>query len=151
MEKAWRNIPAGACLLKKQPLRLNGGSLGALGEQGSKNITFGVFRSPEEFVESAVAAGHPVGRDAKLPAVLAETIEFVSNNSLKAVASLRVEALKFWLDRAKALSEAEKSLHDSLHPSLRGILAPKRLLLWKNMLEYYGYPDCDVFNDRWKG
>ena len=121
-------------------MRLNGGSLGALGEQGSKNITFGVFRSPEEFVESAVAAGHPVGRDAKLPAVLA-------------VASLRVEALKFWLDRAKALSEAEKSLHDSLHPSLRGILAPKRLLLWKNMLNWSttGIPTVMCLMKWWKG
>ena len=60
---------------------------------------------------------------------------------------VRVEALKFWLARARALNEAEKSLHESLHPALRDILAPKRLLLWKEMMEYYGYPDCDVFNE----
>jgi len=38
-------------------------------------------------------------------------------------------------------------LHKSLHPSLKGILAPKRLLLWKEMLEYYQYPDVSVFDE----
>ena len=41
----------------------------------------------------------------------------------------------------------EKKLHETLHPSLKSILAPKRLLLWKEMLEYYQYPDVSVFDE----
>ena len=30
---------------------------------------------------------------------------------------------------------------------MRSILAPKRLLLWKEMMEFYGHPDCAVFDE----
>ena len=63
------------------------------------------------------------------------------------VARHRLSELEHWLERAKALVEDEATLHKSLDPALRGILAPKRLLLWKEMMVHYKYPDCEVFDE----
>lgn len=41
---------------------------------GTSESYFGIFRTPEEFVQSAVEAGHPTHHDTCLPEVLAEAI-----------------------------------------------------------------------------
>ena len=106
---------------------------------------FGVCRSCDQFVRDAVRAGHPVERATSLPGVLMESVEFISSNSMFSVAKHRHAVLASWLERGKALSADEASFHSSLHPSVRSILAPKRLL-WKEVMEFYGYPDCAVFD-----
>ena len=82
-----------------------------------------------------------------LPHALSHALDFLQSRSLKEVARHRLDTLNFWLDRGKKLCNDEIKLHESLHPSLRGILAPKRLLLWREMLEYYHYPDVAVFDE----
>ena len=167
LQTAWRGVPMGACLLKRPPLRLNGGN----GDNNQNNpsncpgannvhpvspgdnsplnnvLHFGVYRSGAQFVAAAAIAGHPAGGEARLPNALSEAIQFVSSRPVHEVAQHRLCTLKFWLARGKALVKSEKDLHDSLHPSIRDILAPKRLLLWKEMLEYYHYPDLEVFDE----
>jgi len=167
LHAAWRGVPSGSCLLKRPPLRLKGGS----GENNQNNpsnclgannvhpdspcdnsplnnvLHFGVYRSGAQFVAAAAIAGHPAGGEARLPSALSEAIQFVSCRSVHEVAQHRLSTLKFWLARGKSLVAAEKDLHDSLHPSIKGILAPKRLLLWKEMLAFYHYPDLGVFDE----
>ena len=149
----WLHVPVGACLLKK-PLRLMGGEKPETEnpQQQSdrpdmKRLTFGIFRSCEKFVERAVEVGHPGGKEARLPSVLSEAIRFLAENSERRVAEVRLAELKRWLSRAKELSVAEAELHQSLPDSVKGILAPKRLLLWKEMMAHYQYPDCRVFDE----
>ena len=148
LQAEWNGIPVGACLLKKPPLRLNGGK--EL-QPGMKRLSFGVFRTCDQFVEAAVAAGHPVNKESCLPSVLHEAVNFVTSHSMKDTAKHRLDALKFWLGRAKALKTDESALHSSLPTSLKSILAPKRLLLWKEMMEYYDYPDCEVYDEVTEG
>ena len=133
LQKEWNGIPAGACLLKKPPLRLNGGK--DL-QPGMKRLTFGVFRTCDQFVEAAVAAGHPVNKESRLPSVLHEAVNFVTSHSLKDIAKHRLDSLKYWLERARALRTDESELHACLPAPLKSILAPKRLLLWKEMMEF---------------
>ena len=78
LSKPWQNVPAGACLLKKQIVRSNGG-IGKL-QPGMKRVSFGVFRSSQEFVKTAVLAGHPISRETKLPAALDVAVDFLNNN-----------------------------------------------------------------------
>ena len=54
---------------------------------------------------------------------------------------------KFWLGKARLLKDDEASLHRSLPAPLARILQPKRLLLLKEMLRYYGYPDLEVVEE----
>ena len=63
------------------------------------------------------------------------------------LANFRISNLKYWLSRAKALEKDEAALHLSLPDHAQRILKPKRLLLWREMMEFYGYHDCDVFNE----
>lgn len=143
LSSPWRNIPAGACLLKK-PLRLTGGVEPKNGLD-TKRLTFGIYRTCEQFIGRAVTAGHPVGKEARLPRVLREAVDFVVTHPTRQVAEHRLGELKRWLARAKALTIKEAELHSSLPDTMRGILAPKRLLLWREMLMHYGYPDSEVF------
>jgi len=145
LSKPWKAVPAGACLLKKQTVRSNGG-IEKL-QPGTKRVAFGVFRSSDEFVMAAVEAGHPINRETKLPAALDAAVDFINANPMHVVAKHRISVLEHWLGRAKALAANEKALHDALDPALQGILAPKRLLLWKEMMEHFNYPDCKVFDE----
>ena len=154
----WMDIPAGACLLKKPP-RLTGGILAgrcdkklpdenaSSEDSRSKFLTFGIFRSCESFVLKAVEVGHPIGKEARLPTALCEAVHFLASHSERHVAELRLGELKRWLGRAKELSAEESKLHSTLPDPVKGILAPKRLLLWKELMTHYGYPDCCVFDE----
>ena len=108
---------------------------------------FGVYRTCEQFVHEAVSAGHPVGKSAKLPEALQSAVDIVAAHSMYEVAKHRHDTLAYWLSRAKALGTEEAALHESLPESLRSILSPKRLLLWKEMLEFYSYPDVAIFEE----
>ena len=144
LQNSWHSLPAGACLLKKFNLRSNGGfSI----KDGMRRLSFGIFGNPAVFVEAAVAAGHPVTREAKLPNALEDAVTFLCQKPPRVVADHRLTELKFWLERAKCLESAEAALHATLDRSLQDILAPKRLLLWKEMLGHYQYPDCEVFSE----
>lgn len=166
LKAAFQSVPAGSKLLKQPPLRLNGGlnnpGVNKFGDSPGDKLTmdvdeeklkpsdlahFGVYRTGEQFVKAAVKAGHPIGKDTKLPAPLQEAVNFVASHSSYEVAKSRHSTLVYWLDRAKSLQDEEKRLHSNLPVSMQGILAPKRLMLWKDMMSYYGYPDCEVFDE----
>ena len=152
LPQAWMQVPAGSCLLKKLPLRSSGGEIDKnsdkmADEKTHKDLFFGVYRTCDQFVKSACAAGHPAGKEARLPHALQDAVAFVSNNTRYDLAKHRLDTLKYWLNRGRALAQSEEALHASLHQSVRDILAPKRLLLWKEMLTHYGYPDMAVFEE----
>eukprot|EP00435_Cladocopium_sp_Y103_P026954 s3795_g6.t1 len=91
-----------------------------------------------------------MGKESRLPSALSEAIRFVCSNPMHVVARHRHDTLAHWLARAaraKELTTDEAKLHDSLHGDLRGILSPKRLLLWVEMMVHHGYPDVEVFDE----
>ena len=59
--------------------------------------------------------------------------------------------LKHWVNRAKELTEEEAVLKSQLAPHLANIIAPKRVLLWKEMLEAAQYPDLGVVGELIEG
>ena len=149
LQTPWMGILTGACFLKKL-MRLTGGDKLEC-DPGLKRLTFGIYRSCDQFISCATNAGHPVGREARLPAALREAIDFLEMHTAKQVTAHRLGELKHWLSRARELAEEEALFHASLPKSLKEILAPKRLLLWKEMLVHYGYPDGDVFSEVTEG
>lgn len=158
LQSEWRGIPPGSRLLTRPPLRLKGGNNLVGGSvtfpnsdkpnaSMTQSLFFGVYRNCEQFVEAAVSVGHPVSGTAVLPGALQEAVDFVASHSMYEVAKHRHDTLEYWLSRAKTLNVSEKALHEGLPPSLQSILSPKRLLLWKEMLEFYSYPDVAVFEE----
>ena len=60
---------------------------------------------------------------------------------------LRAQWLKKWVSRAKVLDVQEVEAKAGLQEHLSRILAPKRILLWEEMLKEANYPDMGVVNE----
>ena len=52
---------------------------------------------------------------------------------------------------AAQLEEKERVLHEGMPESLRKVLDGKRLLLWRSLLEKYGYDDLEIFEHMSQG
>ena len=59
----------------------------------------------------------------------------------------RAQFFGFWSKRSKELEAEEKALHANLEPHLRQVLQGKRLLIFKEMLNHFGYPDKKLVDD----
>ena len=65
--------------------------------------------------------------------------------------SRRLDESKFWLKKALELKKDEAALHSQMDPSVAAVLKGKRILLWKNMLEYIDYEDMGVVAEMTEG
>ena len=144
-------LPAHAQLLRSTPLRLKGGGDTTEAQGELVETAWGIPFSETRFVEEAIRAGHPRTVDAKIPTALEEAIQANATLSAGELADLRASWLRKWADRAVALQDSEAKLKASLPDHLREILKPKRLLLWKEILEAEGYPDPGVFDELCQG
>ena len=145
-------LPAGAQFLRVTPLRSNGGILQEASGSTSANQAeqaWGIPFSPEEFIHEAVQRGHPKAFSKLVPKFLKDAImdNFGLNLSLGEIASERVRWFARWTKRAKELSQEEASFKADLPEHVRKILCPKRLLLWKEILQELGYGDMEVFEE----
>ena len=153
-------LPAGAQLLRVTLAAVNRGEPRSGGElkpdseasQTTEWISaWGIPRSPEEFVKAAIKAGHPCQMEAALPKALQQAIDRNASTSAEQLARSRALFFKKWLARAKELEPEEQKFKASLPEHVAAILAPKRLLLWKELLEHYQYPDQQVFQEVTEG
>ena len=141
-----RTLPSGAQLLRVTPC--NSAKRGGEFEFVS---AWGIPRSPEEFVKAAVNAGHPCRNDFMLPPPLASAIDRNASESSESLARSRAVFFKKWIARSKELEDSEAAFKKSMAPHVSSILAPKKLLLWKELMEEYGYPDKEVFDEVTQG
>ena len=143
LTEPWEGIPAGAKFLQHQPLRLRGGN----SENSEHSFAFGIFRSPEQFVLEAVAKGHPIRLQNFLPQVLADAVGKTIECSSKQLNAERLSVLREWVTLARSLRQEEKEIHQKISTHAQKILAPKRIALWKALLERYEYPDLGVVDE----
>ena len=141
-----RILPSGAQLLRVTP-----GNSAKGGSDSEFVSAWGIPRSPDEFVKAAIVAGHPCRNDFVLPPPLASAIDRNASESSECLARSRAVFFKKWIARSKELEESEATFKKSLAPHVSSILAPKKLLLWKELMEEYGYPDKEVFDEVTQG
>ena len=74
---------------------------------------------------------------------------FQANAKTQPAELARLRALFFhkWSARARELEGQEEELKKSMPGHVAGILAPKRLLLWRELMVEFGYPDVGVFEE----
>ena len=108
---------------------------------------WGVPVTPQEFVATACQKRHPKNFVNLLPPVLEEAIHRNTHNSLGDLVELRAQWFKKWVSNAKALEAQEVEMKAGLTDHLSCILAPKRILLWAEMLKEANYPDMGVVNE----
>ncbi|CAE7222589.1 unnamed protein product [Symbiodinium sp. CCMP2592] len=135
-----RFAPAGPVPAHSQLLRAD--------KKGSDRLelAWGISWSPEEFIHKAVQAGHPKKFDSLLPSALSHSIDVNAKTTPADRAGLRAEWFAKWTKRAAELSGDEKKLKSSLPEYARKIVLPKRILLWREILEDLQYPDIGVLD-----
>ena len=114
-------------------------------------LAWGIPHSEQEFVRAAVQAGHPKTFEESLPTALKEAIALTASTPSAVIAEKRATWLRKWAARAVELAEAERDFKRTLPTHLQKILAPKRLLLWREILQAEGYPDLGVFDEMCRG
>ena len=110
---------------------------------------WGIPFLPEEFISEAVARGHPKAFSNLVPDILISAVErnFGHHCDVGILASERADWFATWTKRAGELSKSELKFKSQLDEHVRNILAPKRLLLWKEILTGLHYPDIGVFEE----
>ena len=122
------------------------------GEQFQAELcTAGIPREPWDFVAQAVKAGHPRSMSLHLNQEIMEMLRENFEKAPHVVVKERAQFFKFWSQRCKELESKEKALHEKLEPHLRHVLQGKRLLVFKEMLEFFNYPDKTLVDDIIKG
>ena len=141
-------IPKESQLLRFTPI--SGQSGAQEGEQvfeDSGEQAWGVPHTPQEFVSVACKRGHPKNFENLLPPVLKDAVLFNSHKHLSELVELRAKWFKKWVQRAKELEDNERQIKSAMPKHLSRILAPKRILLWSEMLKEAGYPDPGVVDE----
>ena len=98
-------------------------------------FTIGVPHTLEEFIAEAFDVGHPCGFDFLLEPAVHEAIQANFVQDPYHLAKLRIDFVKKWTDRARALQPEENQLHAKMPPYLARVLSGKRLLLMAEMME----------------
>ena len=110
-------------------------------------FTIGVPRTPEEFIAEAFNVGRPCGFDFLLEPAVHEAIKANFVRGPYHLAKLRIDFVKKWTDRARALQPEENQLHAKMPPYLARVLSGKRLLLMAEMMEEAQCPDMGLIQD----
>ena len=108
---------------------------------------WGVPFSPQEFLEDAVKSGHPKSFGSIVPGILRDTIALNFSGDESKLVGMRAAFFKKWTSRALELQAQESEVKTNMPKHLQEILAPKRILVWKEMLEAYGYQDMEVVSE----
>jgi len=82
-----------------------------MGDTPSAGIkTIGVYRSPQEFVEAALAAQHLGVASDEMPGPMLDAVQFCASHSVSQVAQHRSEGLRRMILRAQQLQSDEEAL-----------------------------------------
>ena len=135
-----RCLPEGSQLLRVSSVSANKGGSGV-------ETAWGIPRVPEEFVKAALVAGHPCKNEFALPQALQHAIKVNAGSDSAELAKSRALFFRKWVARSKELEPEEAQLKATMPKHVASILAPKKLLLWREMLVDLGYPDLSVFDE----
>ena len=144
LKESWPIPLTATCTLSDVPRDsqlLNVHSLPDKGGIPFQEVVWGLPWSPQEFVEQALASGHPRALEVALPQVLKDAIKQHKTSSPAKIAKSRAEFFAKWLKVANDFQADEQSLKNSMSKERRRILQPKRLLVWEAMLKEANYPD----------
>ena len=106
-----------------------------------------VLWEPEEFMQKAISVQHPMDRKSALPTELRFAILQMATKQPYEIAKHRAEFFKYWNRRAVELEPDEAALRASMDPVVSEAVKDKKLVLFKEMLEFYKYPDMGVVEE----
>ena len=108
------------------------------------HVSLGIPWTEDEFLEQAKRLAHPFDWEVPLPTKIARVISHIAEVGPSCIKRYRLEQLAYWNQREKDLRAKEKELHAGLHRDVEAVVASKRILLFKEMLEAIQYDDLSV-------
>eukprot|EP00439_Symbiodinium_sp_Y106_P021621 s7722_g2.t1 len=113
--------------------------------------TFGVFRTPDEFLTASLCLEHPFDSFAHVPDGLLRNLGRVLIDGPLPVMRHRIDLLARWTGWANELAEQEKALHSSLDPRVEAVISGKKLLLLDRIAQSMDWPDVRLLDDLKQG
>ncbi|CAE7032315.1 unnamed protein product [Symbiodinium sp. CCMP2592] len=135
-------IPAKSQLLRHVPIGQSGGDETV--KVGLWEMAWGIPWDPEEFMKTANESSHPRTIGSVLPQPLKDSLDALDEKNDAEVTELRARVIKDWVHLSVSLAQDEAKLKASMHPDVRAITEPKRILLWESLMAKYAYPDPGV-------
>lgn len=114
---------------------------------GWSRSTFGVFRSPLEFLQRALELEHTLDNPRTVEKSNLKAILYIRDHAASEVVDFRAKQLRKYMQRALELSEREKELRASLDPDVAKVLSGKRLILFQEMASDAGVGDETLFQE----
>ena len=143
LTSAWHGVPQFSKLLQCDESGEN--------ESRRYNCTFGVFRSPLQWITDSLLLEHPFDVFHAVP----DNLIIALFNNLTwgpaAVVEHRAQVLRKWLRRAKELEGDEIQLKNNMDPGVRSVLDRKRVLLLKEIAISLKWPDLEFFDELTEG
>ena len=121
-----QGVPIGSKLLWSREV-LKGGSW-------VREVEYGVFHTPEVFLEKSLKIARPFDSPVSMDAPNMRAIATILSEGVEGIKAKRKAALDYYRARKLALQKDELALKAKMHPDVRGVMQPKNLLLFKEML-----------------
>ena len=123
-----------------------------MGENGPETCyTFGIYRSPMEFLRDAKLLQHPFDTTCALPDSMLVALGCILRDGALEVMKRRIQILQQWSAWKKELEPQEVLLHKQLPASVSKVLKDKNLLLLERIACSLGWKDETIHSEIRKG
>lgn len=109
--------------------------------------SLGIPMTPLEAVRRSRQVVHPFDVATQVSRAVEECMEVVATRGFDFLHNQRTKTLRWVKERARRLDPEEHKLKKSMHPGIASILKDKKLLLFKELLDYIGHPDQKLVDD----
>ena len=141
----FQGLPLGSKLVNFQHVVKGGKS------DAEKVATYGVYRTPEEFLKETLKLRHPFNIPVSNDLDNISAISQILSLGKLGVMKVRLERLIHYKRLAESLEVSENELKSAMRPDVRKIMGTKRLLLFKQMLEDANVGDENLFSELTNG
>ncbi|CAE7763142.1 unnamed protein product [Symbiodinium sp. CCMP2592] len=108
-------------------------------------VTFGIYRTEQEFVAQALHIDHPFDLCVAVPDFMLRALAFTLKEGPVGVMKHRLNLLQQWTSWKRDLAGAEANLHAAMDPGVASVMKGKNILLLEKIASSFGWPDTEVF------
>ena len=112
-----------------------------------KYYTFGVYRTPAEFLRVSASISHPFDACRSIPDDMLVALHALLTQGKLQIMKHRLHLLKTWRQWADELETQEKHARSLMHPGVAAVLGSKRTFLLERIGKSLGWPDRKLYDD----
>ena len=116
-----------------------------------REVTYGIFRTPDEFVKEAMKVRHPFDAPSALDDSNIQAMANILSSGVEATKIFRRQRIEYYRLRAAALQQEEEKLKSTMDPEVRSIVSSKHIALFEEMLRDAGIQDPALVEDLKQG